>query len=117
MPFPPAVGCLVSLGIGLLAAGVFYLLVTITVQGEIRFRRGELGETRVWLIREGGEQGIGISGTRVVSGSEAAGRACAETRVRFVMLRTDVPPEPVSYCECLERTGEAWGSIGECQAH
>lgn len=94
--------------------GVFYLLVTMAVQGEIRIGRGELGETRVWLLREGGERGLGFSGTRLVSGSEATGAACVETRVRFLILGGAEEPAPVSYCECLEKVGETWTSTGEC---
>jgi len=94
--------------------GAFYLLVTMAVQGEIRIGRGELGETRVWLLREGGERGLGFSGTRLVSGSEATGAACVETRVRFVILGGAEGSEPVSYCECLEKIGETWTSTGEC---
>ena len=96
--------------------GVFYVLVTMAIQGEIRIGRGELGETRVWLLREGGERGLGFSGTRVVSGSEATGAACVETRVRFLILGGAGGSAPVSYCECLEKVGETWTSIGECPA-
>ena len=116
MPFPPAVGCLVSIGIGLLAVGVFYLLVTMAVQGEVRIGRGELGETRVWLLREGGERGVGLSSTRVVSGSAAAGKACVETRVRFLVLAGAEGSGPVNYCECLEKVGETWAPTAECPA-
>jgi len=114
LPFPPVIGCLASIGIGLLAVGVFYLLVTMAVQGEIRIRRGELGEARVWLLREGEERGLGFSSTRVVSGSEATGAACVETRVRFLILGGAEASEPVSYCECLEKAGETWTSTGGC---
>ncbi len=100
----------------MLGAGVFYLLVTLAVQGEIRVGRGEFGESRVWLIREVGEQGLGFSRARVVSGNEAAGAVCVETRVRFLMLRAAEDPKPVSYCECLEKVGENWTSTGECPA-
>jgi hypothetical protein len=98
--------------------GVFYVVVTMAIQGEIRIGRGELGETRVWLLREGGERGLGFSGTRLVSGSEAAGAACVETRVRFLILGGAGGSAPVSYCECLEKVGETWTSTstGECPA-
>ncbi len=89
-------------------------MVTMAVRGEIRVGRGELGETRVWLIREAGEQGLGISGTRIVSGSEATGAACVETRVRFLILGGPEGSPPVSYCECLEKVGETWTSTGDC---
>ena len=96
--------------------GVFYLLVTMAAQGEVRVGRGEFGETRVWLIREAGEQGLGFSRARVVSGNEAVGAVCVETRVSFLMLRAAERPQPVSYCECLEKVGENWTSTGECLA-
>ena len=105
-----------SITIGLLAVGVFTLLVTMAVPGEIRIGRGELGETRVWLLREAGDRGLGFSSTRLVSGSEASGAACVETRVRFLILSGAEGSAPVSYCECLEKVGETWTSTGECPA-
>lgn len=114
LPFPPALGCLLSVLVGLLGSGIFLVLITIAVQGEIRVRRGELGETRVWLIREEKDRGLGISTTTVVSGSESAGKACAETRVRFLMLVAEQEREPLTYCECFAKVGEAWSFVGEC---
>jgi hypothetical protein len=32
------------------------------------------------------------------------------------MLRAAEGSQPVSYCECLEKVGENWTSIGECPA-
>ena len=114
LPFPPALGCLLSVLAGLLGVGVFFMVVTLAVQGEIRIRRGELGETRVWLIREGENRGMGISTTGVVSGSESAGSACTQTQVRFLMLSTEQEPEPLAFCECLEKAGESWSFAREC---
>lgn len=114
LPFAPALGCLLSVLAGLLGVGVFFVMVTMAVQGELRIRRGELGETRVWLIREGADQGLGISTTTVVSGSESSGKACTETRVRFLMLVAEQEREPLTYCECFAKVGEAWSFVGEC---
>jgi hypothetical protein len=107
--------------VGLLGVGVFYLVVSLVALGEIRLRRGELGETRVWLIREANQRGLGISSTRTVSGREADGRACVETRVRFIVAGPADPPPPVRYCECWRKTNGAgaeghWESTGECPA-
>jgi hypothetical protein len=104
-----------------LGVGVFYLVVSLVALGEIRVRRGELGETRVWLIREPNQRGLGISSTRTVSVREADGRACLETRVWFVVSGPGEPPPAVRYCECWTKAAgpglEArWVSTGECQA-
>ena len=94
------------MAVGLLGVGVFFVLVSMAVQGEIRVRRGELGETRVWLIREEKDRGLGISTMTVVSGSESSSEACAETRVRFLMLVAEQEREPLTYCECFAKVGE-----------
>jgi hypothetical protein len=113
---PPALGCLASLALGLACVGVFYLVLALGLQGEVRVPRGELGEVRLWLIREPGYQGLGNSSTRVVLGSERSGQACLRTSIRFLLLEAEEPVENVVTCECFVKEGENWSSVGECAA-
>ena len=111
---PPALGCLGSIALGLLGVALFFAVLSLTTRGEIRIPRGELGEIRIWMIREGENQGLGRSSTRVIQGSERSGKACLQTKVGFLMMRSEEPPESLTYCECLIKEGDVWQSAGDC---
>ena len=113
---PPALGFLGSLALGLACVAGFYLVVTLGLQGEVRVPRGELGELRLWMIREPGYEGLGRSSTHVVQGSERSGQACLVTSIRFLLLEAEEPIEDLDYCECFEKEGDHWSSRGECPA-
>lgn len=113
---PPALGCLASVALGLLCVGIFYMVLSLGLQGELRAARGELGELRLWLIRESGYQGLGRSSTRVVQGNERSGNVCLVTSIRFLMAESEQPVEDLETCECYEKEGERWTSRGECPA-
>lgn len=113
---PPALGCLGSLALGLVGVGLFYIVATLGLQGEVRVPRGELGELRLWMIREPGYQGLGRSSTRVVQGSERSGQACLVTSIRFLLLEAEEPIADLKTCECFEKEGDHWNSRGECPA-
>jgi hypothetical protein len=85
---------------------------SLLATGELRLARGSLTETRVWLIREPSNEGLGLSTGRIVDGG--TGRVCVESRVRFFLWTSDAPPEPTEYCGCYERDGEGWREVGEC---
>lgn len=114
IPFPPAVGCFISLITGALAVMVFFFVLTLAKQGEVSFKRGELGEIRIWLIRQGENRGLGLSSTRIVHGSERAGEACVETKVQFLLWKSGEGIQNTNYCECYRLQGESWTSTGEC---
>ena len=113
---PPALGCLGSLALGVVCVAGFYLVVTLGLQGEVRVPRGELGELRLWMIREPGYEGLGRSSTRIVQGSERSGQACLVSSIRFLLWEADEPIEDLDYCECYEKEGDHWSSRGECPA-
>ena len=115
-PIPPALGCLGSLALGLACVAGFYLVVTLGLQGEIRVPRGELGELRLWMIREPGYEGLGRSSTRIVQGSERSGQACLVTSIRFSLWEAEEPIEDLETCECYAKEGDHWNSRGECPA-
>lgn len=116
LPFPPALGCLFSLLLGLVAVVIFFVVMSFALRGEVRFSAGELTETRLWLVRSESDLGFGVSTARVVSGSRSAGEACVQTTVRFLMLRrSEDTPRLVQYCECLEQIDDQWIGTGACE--
>lgn len=116
LPIPPALGCLLSILLGLLGVLIFFVVVSLALRGEVRLARGALEETRFWVVNEADELGLAYSTATIVEGSEPAGEACVETRVRFVMLRSPEPRPPVSYCECYQQFDNRWASIGDCDS-
>ena len=112
----PAVGCLSTLLIAIVAAGLLLIILSIALRGEARFSKGDLGEMRLWLIRESANQGLGLSTTRIVAGRESLGEVCIRTTARFLMIRSAQEVEDVVYCDCYERRGENWVAAGDCPA-
>ena len=114
--FPPALGCLSALLIAVTAASLLLLVLSIALRGEARFSKGDLGELRVWLIRETANQGLGLSTTRIMAGRESSGEACIRTTARFLMVRSGQEIQSVVYCDCYEKQGETWVAVGDCPA-
>jgi hypothetical protein len=112
----PAVGCLSTLLVAVLAAGLLLITLSTALRGEARFSKGDLGEMRLWLIREAANQGLGLSTTRIVAGRESSGEVCIRTTARFLMVRSEREIEDVAYCDCYERQGENWVAAGDCPA-
>ncbi|MFQ5921524.1 MAG: hypothetical protein ACE5M4_01640 [Anaerolineales bacterium] len=112
----PAVGCLSTLLVAVLAAGLLLIILSIAFRGEARFSKGDLGELRLWLIRESANQGLGLSTTRIVAGRESSGEVCIRTSARFLMIRSEQEIEDVVYCDCYERRGENWIAAVNCPA-
>jgi hypothetical protein len=111
----PALGCLSVILIGLVAAGLLLVVLSVALRGEARFSKGDLGELRIWLIRETANQGLALSTTRIVEGRESSGKACVRTTARFLMVRSAQEVEDVQFCECYEKQGETWVGGGECE--
>ena len=111
----PALGCLSVILVGIVAAGLLLVVLSVALRGEARFSKGDLGELRIWLIRETANQGLALSTTRIVEGRESSGKACVRTTARFLMVRTAQEVEDVQFCECYEKQGETWVGGGECQ--
>ena len=68
------------------------------------------------MIREPANQGLGLSTTRILSGSESSGQVCIRTMTRFLMIRSEQAIPNVSYSYCYERQGENWVEAGETSA-
>jgi hypothetical protein len=102
--------------VAVLAAGLLLIVLSIALRGEARFSKGDLGELRVWIIRESANQGLGLSTTRIVAGRESEGEACLRTTARFLMIRSAQEVIDVEFCECYEKQGETWVGGGDCPA-
>ncbi|MFQ5942006.1 MAG: hypothetical protein ACE5JF_00465 [Anaerolineales bacterium] len=112
----PTVGCSSTIIFAVVAASVLLIILSIALRGEARFSKGDLGELRLWLIRESANQGLGVSTTRIMGGSEVSGEVCIRTTARFLMIRSEQEIEDVVYCECYVKQGETWVSVGDCPA-
>ena len=112
----PALGCTSIVLAAVFAAGLLLVILSIALRGEARIDKGDLGELRVWLIRETANQGLAISTTRIVSGRESEGEACIRTTARFLMVRSAQEVEDVVFCNCYEKQGETWMGGGDCPA-
>ena len=109
-----AVGCLSSVMIAILGGALLLIVLSIALRGEARFTKGELGAIRAWLIRDGENQGLAFSTTRIVDGSERSGHVCLRTTARFAMISSGEPVEDVAYCDCYERQVDVWVPAGAC---
>ena len=112
----PAAGCFSTILAAVVAAGLLLIILSIALRGEARFGKGDLGELRLWLIREAANEGLGLSTTRIVEGREASGEVCIRTTARFLMIRSAQEVEDVAFCDCYERQGETWVAAGACPA-
>ena len=102
----PGAGCLFTVVIGVLGAVLMLLALSVALRGEARFSKGDLGETD--------NQGLALSTTRIVDGSESESEVCIRTTARFLMLRSAQPVEDVVFCECFEKPAGNWIAVGEC---
>lgn len=112
----PALGCLISIFLGLAAVALLFGLARLLSDDEIRLGGGELTPNRVWLIRERERQGLAFSTGRVVEGSLRADRVCVETDVRFLLWTSEAPFEPIRYCDCYLKDDQTWRYQAPCEA-
>jgi hypothetical protein len=82
----------------------------------LRFGSDPLTPTRLWLVSEGGNRGLGWSTASVVAGAGSTDRVCVQTRVRFLLYRANGSAQPVTYCECYQRVGDRWQGAGACSS-
>src|SRR5690606_35269280 len=102
------------IGCGLLLVIWFAILMlpcflfVLATQGEIAVSQGNVPgqQLRLWLISEPDQRGFAFSSAAVHATDENA--VCVETSVRFLLWTGRA--EPVSYCECYDRTDaeSAW---------
>lgn len=114
MPFSPAVGCLISFLLAVIPVCLILAAAALVVRGEIIFEASPLQQHRVWVVREGEEQGIGYSRMQRVSGREEQGRVCYRTLVGFLLWKSLQIERQAEYCDCFVRGPSGWESLGEC---
>jgi hypothetical protein len=100
--------------VALLGGVACFALGGLLFQGELRLPGAGPVPGRLWLVRDGGNEGLAVSRGRLVSGSEAGPRACVETTVSFWLWRSDGTAAPGRYCECFEVEAGEWVSTGDC---
>jgi hypothetical protein len=113
-PVSPAAGRGLALLFSLPVAALVLLAGTLALRGGVTAPGGPLTQARLWLVREQGNQGVGFSSGRLVSGDLNGPRASVETRVRFFLWRAETPPQAVRFCECFVRIGGEWNPDGAC---
>jgi hypothetical protein len=113
LPFSPGVGCLLSLGLGLLCAAAFFLLLWFNQQGQIVYAPEPYRAARLWLLRDVEGSGVGLSMTRPLPGATES-FVCASTTIRFLFVSQAVPESDAEFCECFRRSGTEWLSDGAC---
>ena len=114
MPFSPAVGCLISFLITLLPVCLIIGATVLVVREEITLKTSPVGEIRLWLVREGNEQGVGLSTMQRVAGGEKSDHVCYRSQVHFLLWRSLAVERQSTYCECYEFDGGRWTFSGAC---
>lgn len=100
----PLTGCLISLAVGAGAVACLVLILQLTLRGDVILGGGSTNETRVWLIREDTNQGIGVSRSTTGASAEAMAQ-CTQLTVRFYLWRSDGDYPPITTCSCASGDG------------
>jgi hypothetical protein len=95
-------------------AGSSVMAGLLAVRGDIVMERDALRQTRLWLVHEEGDRGVGLSTTRYANGNASSDTACVETRVRFLLWQSKRGAQNTRYCECYHRDGNTWQLSGAC---
>jgi hypothetical protein len=114
MPFSPGVGCLISFLLAAIPVCFIMGVFVLAVQNEVVLNYGPVRELRLWVVREGTEQGLGISTMGRVSGREAAGEVCYRSNVHFLLWRSLDIERQAHYCECFALADGGWEFIRGC---
>lgn len=98
-------GCILALVIWLMVMLTPCLMLYLAVRGEISLTTGSAPDqrTRIWLIQEARQSGIGFSNASVSRNEDLV---CVQTDVRFLLWRGEAVP--TQYCECYSGTEENW---------
>lgn len=108
------VGCVAFIALWVCIAAISVFSGLLAVRGDLVFNQDSLRETRIWLIQEQGNRGLGLSTMRFASGDVGSQEACVETNARFLLWQRQEPSQAVTYCECFQRTGDMWEYLGTC---
>jgi hypothetical protein len=109
----PAAGCGLSLAIGLAGTCLVAAILALAFRGEIVLGRGIGNESRLWLVREEGQTGLGLSLVQATA-SPKPGVACERTSVYFIVWGAGDPKPAVAYCDCYQLMPGAIVYEGAC---
>jgi len=113
LPVPPAVGCLASILVGLLAVAVLFSAMRLVRDGELRYG-GPLTPVRLWLVNDAGNQGVAFSTAAYSDERYGLDGVCVLTQVRFLLWRQDGSGASIEYCECYQVVSQGWQYLGSC---
>lgn len=114
MPFSPAVGCLISFLIVAIPVCLILGSAALLLRGELTLKTGPVSEIRLWVVREGVEQGVGLSTMQRVAGGDKTDFVCYRSEVHFLLWRSLAVERQSTYCECYEYELGRWTYSGEC---
>lgn len=115
MPFSPGVGCLISFLIAAIPVCLILGASALALRGELVANSGPVRKARLWVVREGAEQGLGLSTMEKVSGDEDSDFICYRTNVHFLLWKSLKVERQTSYCECYDFEAGHWQTDGGCQ--
>jgi len=114
MPFSARTGCVLTILLAALVLCLGLAFFQVVFRGGLTLRTSQLREIRIWLVQNDGSEGFGISRPHRVSGSERGGEICLRTKVDFMLWSGPESGMDTAYCECFQRAGSTWYSIGAC---
>jgi hypothetical protein len=109
----PGVGCLLIVALGLAGACLVVSALSLGARGEIVLAEGLGNESRVWLVRENEDAGLGWSLVRSAPSPEP-GLTCERTTIGFLLWKASEPRPLLSYCECFRGTPSGTVLEGVC---
>lgn len=101
-------GCLIMFAVWFIFMLMPCFFVTLVTQKEIVVSRSDVPEheIRVFILEESDSRGFGLSMGRVAEGDVDGESVCIKTDTNYLMWQGE--GEAVSYCDCYEKSGDAW---------
>jgi hypothetical protein len=111
---PARLGCGSIILLTILCSTLILAIVNLIVVGEIDVRGNDLEGLRIWLVREDGITGVGLSSSRQTDIASEPDLKCINTSVRFIKWVGEGSSGDIEYCECYQiQEGELFFS-GAC---
>lgn len=107
-------GCALSLVIGLAGACLLTGVLALAARGEIVLGQGIANESRLWLIQDDQEAGLGLAWVAPAI-APRPGLACERTRVVFLLWKSSGSKPATEYCECYRATPTTVEYEGACE--
>lgn len=111
----PFGGCALMLVIIVVCSGLLIGLGALVFEGEVRFGDPGLPQSRLWLIGESDNRGLGFTLVRQVSRSSDGEEICIQSRSDFLLWKGDSSAQPNGLCDCYRMVADRWRETGSCQ--